>query len=101
MDDDSFINPGNDTLFHETPEHKNDREEHENEVITEAPIIEEVIKRFEERINHYKSVDAVDKSVLADEKKFMNTIAANKVIVEILQQEKGDLETLVKEFDQE
>ena len=52
-------------------------------------VIRTVLKRFDERIAFYGSVDSVEDSVLTDSDAFMHTIAGNKVARQNLIQERN------------
>lgn len=97
MDDDSFINPGNDTLFHELPEDRAEREEQENEIIVEAPIIEEAIERIRSDIKDLADTRSFDDGVLNDKELFMATVKAHNMAITVLEREATALEALIRE----
>lgn len=99
MDDDSFINPVSETLFHETPEQRAEREEQENEVLVEAPIIEEAIARIREDIKNLADTRAFEDGVLNDTNLFMNTVRANNMAITVLEREVTALEALIANVD--
>jgi hypothetical protein len=66
-----------------------------------APLLKESIDRLKERIDFYKTIDAIDEDVLLEPELFMHVIAANKIVVQILSAERRILQNLYVEHIEE
>ena len=66
------------------------------QVVKALPLIQDIIKRFEERVSFYGSIDAVPEDVLTLPDEFMHLVAANKLTKSLLQAELEYLKELVE-----
>lgn len=60
------------------------------------PLIQDILDRFAEKIEFYKSVDSVPEEVLTFPDEFMHYIATNKLVASMLQAELDYLNELVE-----
>lgn len=71
-------------------------EAQEDNAIREArDVLIEILKRLDERIAFYKSVDAIDDEITADPTLLSHTITANKLTAANLQQEREAIQALI------
>ena len=73
-----------------------ERKEEEFRVRDEYPLLQEVIDRLSERIDHYTRVDSI--SSFDNAEKFMHQMAGNKIAAENLAQEREYLISLVSSY---
>lgn len=93
MMDADFMPNKSGTFFNFAKATDNDREE---KAIKEAhDVLVKIVERLDDRINHYKSIDAIDDSILADPTLFSHTVAANKLTAANLAQEREVIQALI------
>lgn len=95
-DDDVYINDGTYFLPREPKEQKIDRTRERAQTTEQRKILEELINRWEERIEFYESVHAIPDEVKLNPELFMKVVTVNKEIVDILLAEKQYIESLNK-----
>lgn len=85
-------------LMSEPIEQVNERKKERARVLSEAPLIKDVINHLDERIAFYKSIDSIRVDLAADPLGHQKAVMVNQMVVENLTQEKGALEALVQEY---
>lgn len=75
-----------------------EKQKEETQTVKALPLIAEIIKRFEGRVEFYGSIDAVPEDVLTLPDEFMHLVAANKLTKAMLQAELDYLKELVAQY---
>jgi len=70
-------------------------ERERQQVLDDHPVIQEVIESLRERIEFYKSIDAIPTEITVHPDEFMHVVAANKLTVSNLETEAVRLEELI------
>lgn len=73
------------------------RTEERDDVFKAYPVIQPRIEQLKQRIDHYRSLDAIPELVLTNTEVFMHVVAGNKERVAALREELSALESLVQE----
>lgn len=68
-----------------------EREEEITRTLAGIPRLQDEIQRLDEKIAFYQTIDAIDDAVMGDPVLFMNTVAANKIVVQILDGERTEI----------
>lgn len=76
----------------------NEQENQKNEVLTALPLLNEMVKRFEERIAFYQSIDAIPDEVVSIPEELAHVIQGNKLAARCLKNEKNILEGMIAEY---
>ena len=71
------------------------QEQEENAVREARDVLVQIVQRLDERIAHYKSVDAIPDSIVADKELLSHNMAANKLTAANLQQEREVIQALI------
>lgn len=71
------------------------KSEQRDAVLTQLPLLKEVIDHLDSRIAFYESTNAFDESTLGDPEVFMHTVAANKLTVSNLTTERNFIQKRV------
>jgi hypothetical protein len=79
----------------EPPEQKEERQKEKAQTIQAMPILKEVIKRLDKRIEFYNSVDSIPDEDKKDPTRFVNMHNANELTRNNLQLEKEYIEDLI------
>lgn len=75
---------------------KSRAEEQEEQAIREArDVLKQIVERLDDRIAHYKSVDAIPDSIVADKELLSHNMAANKLTAANLEQEREVIQALI------
>ena len=75
---------------------KSKTEEREEAAIKDAQgVLQQIIDRLNERIDFYKSVEAIDDDVTANPELLAQTVIANKLVVANLTQERNTIQGLI------
>lgn len=92
--DTDFLPNKSGTFFNFTAKGK--AEEQEETAIREArDVLIEILKRLDERIAFYKSIDAIDDEITANPEMLTHTITANKLTAANLQQEREVIQSMI------
>lgn len=67
------------------------------QVVKALPLIQDILDRFNEKVEFFKSVESIPEDVLTLPDEFMHIVAANKLVASMLQAELNYLEDLVAE----
>lgn len=85
MEDNVYPNDGG--LFDEVINTEEAQKADKNDIAAEYPKLKQVFDRLEERIAFYDTLSAISDDVTQDPVQFMNTVAANKLVKQNLEQE--------------
>lgn len=69
-------------------DNRRSRSEARKSVLTQTPVLEEVLARLDRDIKALNNIETISDKVLLDETKFMNTVAARKIAIRILNEKK-------------
>lgn len=64
-------------------------------VAKELNKLQQIVDRWNERIDFYKSVDAIPEGVIADKEQLATYMLAHKEVVRILREERSALESII------
>lgn len=94
-EDNAYLNNG---LPFEPASRQRARDKEKAEVLQALPKLKEIVERLSDRIDFYKSVDSIPAEIMASPDEFMHVVAANKVVVQILDTERSLLEGLIDDY---
>jgi glycerophosphoryl diester phosphodiesterase len=77
---------------------KKEKDQEENEVIGTIPVLKDIVKRLEERIEFYSSVKSIPDEVKVKPEEFMHTVAAYDLLVTNLTQERTYIDSLIEDY---
>jgi len=76
-------------------EQKQAAEDERDEVLTQLPLIKKVLKRLDDKISFYESVNSIPDEVKTKPDEFMHLYAANKLTCDNLKQERGYIQAQI------
>lgn len=95
QDDDVYINDGSNYFLPREPQEQQiDRKREQAQATEQEAILQDLIDRWDERINFYESVKAIPDEVKLDPEAFMKIVTVNSEIVDILKAEKEYIESI-------
>lgn len=99
MDDDDLL-PNDGTYFfpREPKDQVLARKKEKAQTLEGLTVIQDLLKRWNDKIAYYTSVKSISEEVKRDPAAFMHEIAGNAVIVEILEAEKEYIEELISNY---
>lgn len=71
------------------------KEEENAAVAKELNKLQQIVDRWNERIDFYKSVDAIPEGAIADKEQLATYMLAHKEVVRILREERSALESII------
>lgn len=98
QEDNLYPNDGEFFGVQVSDEQTQDKEREQQEVIGSIPVLNEIVKRFDDRIEFFGSVRAYPDDVKTDPAKFMHTVAANDILVANLESERDYIKGLIDEY---
>ena len=96
--DDLYMNDGSYYQPEEPAMQILERQEERSKATAAVPLLKDLVKRFDERIAFYDSVESIDVTMLADEKRFMRQWEANKLTKDNLILERDYLRDLLDRY---
>lgn len=98
MDDDVIAGgSSSEFLLAEPKDQAEARLEERDNVLQAYPVIQARIDQLKQRIDHYRSIDAIPELVLTAPDVFIHVVAGNKERVAALREELAVFESLIKE----
>ena len=98
MDDDLMPNDGTFYFPREPQDQVIARKKEKAQILESLSVLQELLARWNEKIAFYESVKSIPEEVKLDPKKFMVTIDAHSVIVEIFEAEREYIESLISSY---
>lgn len=71
----------------------------EDEILQQVPVIKQVVRRLDEKIAFYSSVDAIPAELHTKPEEFMHAFAANRLTVENLKAERMYIAARLKNLE--
>lgn len=93
--DDLYPNDGEVYILQQPFEIEKEIKDEEAQALKSEPLLKKTMDHLSNRIAHYKSIDAIPEDTLANPEEFMHVVAAQKVVVSILESEKELLRQLL------
>lgn len=100
MSDNLYPNDGQYFSLSEPQDQKDEKDSEQNDVLSLLPTLKDFVKRMDDKIAFYKSVDSIDDEQLLDPEEFMHVIAANKLVAKCLTAEREYFKGLMDEYVQ-
>lgn len=98
MDGSLYPNDGRYFLPTEPNDQQKSRDSEANDVLSAIPVLNDILKRFEERIAFYGSVDSIEVDLEQDPATHQKLVEVGRLMKANLNQEKAIIEDLIKEY---
>lgn len=98
MDEDLMPNDGTYYFPREPQDQVLARKKEKAQTLEGLTVLQDLLKRWEDKITYYSSVKSITEEVKRDPAAFMHEVAGNAVIVEILEAEKEYITELISNY---
>ncbi len=93
-----YLNQGEHFDVREEPqEQKRERQKEKAKTLAALPLLKDLTKHFEDRIQFYKQIDSINPATQLKPEEFMHAVSANRLVVSNLEQELDYLNGLEEE----
>lgn len=97
-EDDMMPNDGTYFFPREPKDQVLSRKKEKAQTLEGLTVIQDLLKRWSEKIAYYESIRAIPEEVKLNETQFMHTVAGHAVVLEILETEKEYIEELISNY---